>query len=376
MKKFICGLLFSLSILTSGQKISFNLQILSSTDSEIIAVRDYWQTYLNDYVNNHLTKTENISKKYWNDIELEQGFTDIANDEFSFVSVGELLTFDITKEENGFYRIRCMVMIITSSINNVFSIYDIYIKKQDSGYKLYNHFFFIKPKLQSFQAGRINFYYPSNYNFSIEKAKQMADDYSKFSIIYGNTENRKVTYIIGNTFAEANSYIGFDFSILSSGYPKAGYYLTQQNIILSHREDHLHEIIHAVIDPMYCDKSLLFREGIATFYGGSVGLNYSKLIDQLKDLVKKDPNIDLSKFDDFDKILDNGSNHFYTIGAIFIDYALKNDGPQKVIKLFQYSGLNYNTSEGAKSAIEQELGIKKDQINSFLKMYIQNFNNW
>jgi len=75
-------------------------------------------------------------------------------------------------------------------------------------------------------------------------------------------------------------------------------------------------------------------------------------------------------------ILISGSNHFYTIGAIFIDYALKNDGPQKVIKLFQYSGLNYNTSEGAKSAIEQELGIKKDQINSFLKTYIQNFNNW
>ncbi|HEY5122157.1 MAG TPA: hypothetical protein VIK14_00315, partial [Ignavibacteria bacterium] len=57
------------------------------------------------------------------------------------------------------------------------------------------------------------------------------------------------------------------------------------------------------------------------------------------------------------------------IGAIFIDYAFKIGGTKKVLALFQYP----DSTDNAISAIERELGIKKNQIDSFLKKYVQNY---
>lgn len=129
MRKIICCFLFLITLASSGQKTSINLQISSSSDPEIIAVRNFWQGYIDDLIKSPLTNKESIQKKYWNNIELQQGFTDITLGEFPFYTIGELLTFEITKESNGFYRIRCMVLIINSTIRSVFSIYDVYAKK-------------------------------------------------------------------------------------------------------------------------------------------------------------------------------------------------------------------------------------------------------
>jgi len=373
MRNIIGCFLFLISLSSPGQKTTINLQISSSSDPEIIAVRNFWQSYLDDLKTSPLTNKESIQKKYWNNIELQQGFTDITLGEFPFYTIGELLTFEITKESNGFYRIRCMVLIINSTIRSVFSIYDVYAKKDQSDFKLYNHFFFTKPKLQHFQTGKIDFYYPTSYNFNIAKAKLTAESYAKFSNLYGNMDSRKVTYIIGNTFNEANNYIGFDFSIVSSNSPSAGYYVDNQNIILCSREDHLHEIIHAALNPLSANVPSLFKEGIATYYGGSGGNNYPYLIDQLKNMINNNRDIDLSKIEDLDKTLDNGSNYFYTIGAIFIDYALKIGGTKKVLALFQYSASSPSIWDDPISAIKKELGIEKDQIDSFLKQYVKEY---
>lgn len=369
----ICCILFSITLTLSGQKTSMNLQISSSSDPEIIAVKDFWQTYLDDLIKSPIKNKESIQKKYWNEIELQQGFTDITLGEFPFYSVGELLTFEITKETNGFFRIRCMVLIINSTIRNVFSIYDVYVKRDNSDFKLYNHFFFTKPKLQHYQTGKIDFYYPTGYNFNITKAKQTSEFYSKFSNLYGNKDNLKVTYIIGNTFNEANNFIGFDFSIVSSNSPSAGYYEGSQNIILCSREDHLHEIIHAALNPVSANTPSLFKEGIATYYGGSGGNSFPYLIGQLKNMINNNRNTDLSKFEDLDKTLDNGSNYFYTIGAIFIDYALKIGGTKKVLELFPDSASIASNWDDPMPAIKRELGIEKDNIDSFLKKYVEEY---
>ena len=373
MKPIICVFLFLISFIASGQKISFNQEILSATDPEIIAVRELWKAYVNDCFKGSETDKDSIPLKYWNSIELEQGFTDVAKDEFPIYSLGELVTFDIKKEKNGFYRIRSMVLFTESTGKSVYAIFNIYAKKDKSEYKLYNQFFLTKSKLQHFHAGNIDFYCPVNYNFTIEKAKETADSYSKFSTLYGNPEKRKITYIIGNTFDEANSFIGFDFSVVSSTSPFAGYSIRSKNIVLSCREDHLHEIIHAVFFSMFPNEPALFSEGVATYYGGTGGQNYSYLISQLRNLINNKPDIDLSKFDNFDKTLDNGTNHFYNIGAIFIDYALKIGGLKKVLALFQYSVTNPLTWDDPISAIKKELGIEKNQIDAFLKKYIQNY---
>jgi ABC-type branched-subunit amino acid transport system substrate-binding protein len=65
----------------------------------------------------------------------------------------------------------------------------------------------------------------------------------------------------------------------------------------------------------------------------------------------------------------NTTNPYYTIGAAFIDYALKIGGTQKVIVLLKYS----NSDEGLYSAIKNKLAIDKAKINPFLQEYFLNY---
>ena len=68
MRKIACVILFLLSLVTSGQKISFSQELLSINDPEIIAIREFWKVYVGECVRNK----DSAFKKYWNPIELEQ----------------------------------------------------------------------------------------------------------------------------------------------------------------------------------------------------------------------------------------------------------------------------------------------------------------
>jgi hypothetical protein len=357
------------SLVTSGQKISFSQDLLSTSNPEIIAIREFWKAYVGECVRNK----DSAFKKYWNPIELEQGYTDIVMDELPIYTLGELVTFEIKKVISGFYQIRSKVFPLDPSDKSVYAIFNIYAKKKESSYFLYNQFFFTKSSLKHFQSGNVDFYYPENCSFSFDKAKKTADLYSNISTLYGYTKKSRITYIIGNTFNEANSFVGFDSSIISSTSPYAGFSIRNQNIILSCREDHIHEIVHAVFFAFYPKAPALFREGIATYYGGTAGQSYSINIEQLKKMIHNNPDIDLSNIDDLNNVLENGSNYFYTIGAIFIDKALKIGGPKKVLALFQDSVSDPSNWEDPLPAIKKEFGIKKDQIDLFLKKYIHEF---
>jgi hypothetical protein len=367
MKRIIISILFIIPLPVWGQKITFSSEIQNTKDSSIIEVRDLWLAY----VTNCQKGFDKSSFDYWNKYETEQGFTDIVKAAITLPSylIGELAVFNIKKVDNDYYRIRNIWSIGDTNSKSYLAIFNVFAKKTNSVYKLYNNFYLVKPKLQHYQIANFDYYYPSTYSFNSQKANQMAEFYSKISLMYGNTGSRKVIYIVGNNLDEANNIIGFDYTMWSSSYPDAAYTIKGQNIILARREDYIHEIIHSIFMPMFLKANALFHEGIATYYGGSAGQNYSNLIKQLGNMINTNPDIDLSKFDSLFKVLDNGTNYFYTIGAIFIDYAFKIGGTKKVLALFQYP----DSTDNAISAIEKELGIKKNQIDSFLKKYVQNY---
>ena len=50
-------------------------------------------------------------------------------------------------------------------------------------------------------------------------------------------------------------------------------------------------------------------------------------------------------------------------------------GQENALSLFKYEGTDSFNFDGAVAAINKELGINKNQIDSFLKNYIRNFGN-
>ena len=369
MKRTVILILVLIPLSVFGQRVTFSSEILNTNDSQIEAIRDLWKSYVSTCKNVDIKP----SIEYWNKSEIDQGFTDIILKVIStHYLFGNLIVNDIKQVDNDYYKIHNIWFLGDSTYMFKFNVY---AKKEVNSYKLFNSYFVLKPKLLHFQTDNFDYYYPQNFSFNIQKAKQSAEFYSKISFLYGNTDKRKIIYIVGSNLDEANSIIGFDHSLISSSNPFAGYTINCQNfIILSGREDHFHEIVHSVLIPMFPNSHMLFHEGIATYYGGNGNRKLSDFIEELKELIKNKPDIDLSNIEDIDKTLNDGKfNNYYFIGAIFIDYALKTGGPNKVLALLRYTINDQYSFQDAKSAIQQELGIEKNQIDNFIKKYVQDY---
>jgi hypothetical protein len=369
MKRSIFLILVLIPLSVFGQSISFSSAILNTTDPHVSAVRDLWKSYVISCKN----IDEEPTPEYWNRSEIDQGFTDIVLHVIAIPYIaGKLSISDIKKVDNDYYRIQNVWFLGDSTYTFKFNVY---ARKEFNNYKLFNSFYVLKSKLLHFQINNFDFYYPPNFSFNTAKAKQSAEFYSKISTAYGNIVKHKIIYIVGTNLDEANSIIGFDHSIISSSNSFAGSSINCKNfMILSAREDHLHEIVHSVLSPMFPNAHAIFHEGIATYYGGNGNRKLSDFILELKILLKEKPEIDLSKFEDIDKIINDGKlNNYYFIGAIFVDYALKLGGPKKVLALLKYPINDQFSFEDAKTAIQQELGIEKKQINNFIKKYAQDY---
>jgi hypothetical protein len=371
LRVFLLSLLL-ITIQLPGQKITFSQVVENSTDSEIVNIQEFWKAYIKDISQSNSLTQHNIFAKYWNKEELDLGFTDIINDELPVYSLGEIIILSIDKQKNGFYNIKNKVVDNAhSGTNTVFAIFNIYVKKGPFGYKLYNYFHLTKSNLLHSKIGNIDYYYPKNFVFNSSKAAETDYFYTKISGIYANNQKKTLTYIVAKSFNEANRLIGYDQSIVTSTSPFAGFSIKNQGIILSYRVDHFHEIVHAVFFNKFPNSPALFNEGIATYYGGTGGFSYSKLIGQFKEFVKENPKTNLSDFNDLDLLLENGTNNFYILGALLVGYAIKYGGPQKVIDLFDYSLKNQLISDDPWPAIENVIGIKKDQFDSSLKKYLK-----
>jgi len=373
MKRIIVLILFLYPLTTWGQKITFATAVQNTYDSAIVAVRDLWKSYLTNSKNGFDLPSPN----FWNKYEIENGYNDLVKvaSHMPTYLVGNIEVFDIKKVDNSYYRIRNIWSFGENNDKTIIAIFSVFAKGTDSVYKLFNNFFILKSSLKHFETNNIDFYYPVLHSFDSLKATRANDFYSSITLQYAYTDKRKLIYIIGNNLDEAFKLIGFDYFFGSDSSPLAGYSGMSKNfLILSGREDHIHEIVHSVFMSMFPNGHMLFQEGIATYYGGNVARNLSYFIGELKKLVKQNPNVDLSKIDEIDKILNDGKvNNFYFIGAIFIDYALKNGGPKKVLALLNYPVTNQYSFDDAISAINKELGIEKNNLDAFIKNYVQNF---
>ena len=371
MKLLIISMIVFLPIVTWGQGISFHNEINNSNDPSIISVKELWKSY----VNSSNAGFSKASLKYWNQFEPVLGFTDIvlAQSPMPSYLIGDLEVYKIEKVENGFYRIRNKWSFRDGESNTLIADFSIYAKNTISGYKLYNHFFLAKSDLQNFKAGNIDFYYPTDYPFNSQRATRMAKLYSEISSLYGFTKSQKVIYILGNNLTEANRFIGFEFTVMSSSFKCAAYTIRNMNIIIASVDDNMHEVIHSIFMPEFPNTNALFHEGIATYYGGSCGKEFSHLVYQLNDLIENNPDTNLANIAGLDKILEDGSNYFYTVGAIFIDYALRIGGVEKVLALFKQPVTNKYTSDDALSAIKKEFGLDKSELDEFLRKYINDY---
>lgn len=367
MNRLIFILLISLTTGSFAQKVSYSNQIVNSTDANIIAIREQWKLYIKDCMMTYISKNDESLHKYWSNSDVETKYSTIAMFQFSdnvpAPFYGEMVTYDITKLDNDFYRLKTIIISSDSISKGVIANFTLFADISDNKVKFISYLQNKESQLNSYTTTHIKYLYSDNFSFSRKEARRAEKLYIQLLSDFNIDATNKITYIVSNELDEANKLIGFDYSVRSSALKDAGYYMQKSNIILSCQVAHLHELVHVVLRSKYPNAPRLFHEGIATYWGGTNEKEYKFHLKMLKEIANNQENIDFSNFNEWEKIIDNKTNPFYTIGAIFIDYAYKLGGQEKVEALFK-------SEDDINTTLQDELGI--NDTDAFIKNYLNN----
>jgi hypothetical protein len=362
-------LLFLLFILfcseVFAQEVSFSNQIVNSTDKNIIAIREQWKLYVKDCITSYITKDEQPLNKYWNDIDNQNRYSSIAMYQTLNAPVallGEMVTYDISKLDDGSYRLKTMVLMSDSISKGIAANFTLYSTVNDNNVKFCSYFQKHKENFKTYSTAHIDYYYPSDFSFDKNDARKAEKLFAKLLLDFNVDKDKKITYIVANDIDSANRLIGFDYSLQGGTFKGAGYFQDKFNILFSCQVAHLHELVHVVIESKYPNVPRLFDEGIATYLGGSAGYDYAFHLSQLREIVNSQKDVNFSNFEDWNKVLANGTNHFYAIGALLIEYAYKMGGQEKVESLLK-------SKDDIKTTLQKELGI--DNADAFIKSYLK-----
>ncbi|KAF0238870.1 MAG: hypothetical protein FD181_593 [Prolixibacteraceae bacterium] len=360
-------LFYILSVLISNaQKITYSSNLQRSTDKEITEIQKVWNNYTKACMVELIQTKDSISHTYWCSDTNRKGNIDFLkysiHPTFPMYLLGDIYTYDIKKMNDSIFVLNNILSIEDSIGKNVLSIFKVCAKKTGKGYKLFNYFDFYKSKLNNYNTEYISYYYPCDYEFDTGVAETTNKFYERLIRDFKLSEN-PVIYILGENVDHGNNFIGFDFTAKSSVLKKAGLFVFP-NIILSAQIDHYHELIHVPFLTTFPKANMLFHEGIATYLAGASGYGFEFHLNKLKIMLEKNPLIDFTKLDGLNEFVDD-TNIYYTVGAIFIEYANQIGGMGKIKSLFQASGLNNDVF----AVIENELGIEKVRFNDFIKQY-------
>jgi hypothetical protein len=342
MRKILISICLLLSLYCRGQelKLSFSPSITSSENTSVKAIAHLWENYLNakfyDKLNSlrnpeHKRQADSIQNLYWYSKSEDLLSVEVER----YMLFGEFSTFSIRKYSETIYEIHTLVQAKAFEREgvNTLLLYKVCAVETDGGYKFLNYFDVSKHALQNYNSDNIEFYYPCGFNFDIEKVKDTENFIQQFRKNYNiEKTSEKIICVIGNNLNESNAFVGFDFTITTSENKFAGYFL-EPRTILTCRQDHIHEFVHVLTKSTYPNIYGILNEGIATYYGGQAGSDYTFHTKNLHKYLSNNPIDFLNTSLLWDLEIGDG-RLAYTVGALIIDYTLKKYSTQKVIELF------------------------------------------
>ena len=264
------------------------------------------------------------------------------------------------KPEGSLFHAKVMFSHTDSNGNVlVTSITNHYISKRADG----THTFTNPMQLQDANwrvttFGHIEYHYPAYHKFDKAKARQLAGKIAALEKEW-QLQPIDIQYYFADTKEEIDHYRGFDFTISMGNRDKpSGISDGIDNMIwcAGLGEDYFHEVVHLYLNPLYPHAPLI--EGLAAFYGGSLGHDLQWHLKRLDTYLHQHPEIDLNNIDNF-YYMDNYTNPLSTIQGLMCLMAYKKDGTTGLKRT-----MNYHTFS---ALLKKEYGIDNKSWNTFLR---------
>ncbi len=344
----------------NAQKVLLNFDVNPEWGnfSEVIEV---WTKYLK-------APTDSAGALYWNKAEVAQYGTEdynLMNHEYnpSFHRLIKVYTAQILSitEEDGLYKITTQFYYPRNDTLMTLCIMNIYAKRENGKFKLYNARNIILKKDWATQTvGYLKYYYPSNHKFDEARAlKQNLFITNTLPELFGCTPDT-VNYYFAETRKQLDVLKGFEFNIGGSGTEKPSGKTIGNSVYTTGTDEYYpHELVHVFINPIYPDMHNWASEGIATYLGGSRGQSLQWHINRTGEYLNENPEIDLSNMLDL-QTMDEYTDYRYVLGGAIIQLIHDKENC-KGVKEFLSEATNDNKSYYA--AIEKHLGWKQNEIN-------------
>ena len=331
-----------------AQRLTFSSELgYFNQDDNISTISHVWENYINAIDANADTSC------LWTD-----GSSDIH---IELHKDGLLNTYNIRKLTDNIYEINTIAYYPDSAIKGglINSIYKVCTVQTDDGWKLMNYLDATKHRYTSYNTDHIDFYIGNGVSLDKNKIKSSAKFAKRFIQEYNIENNNRITYIAANSIDECSAIIGLVYTPMRSHKSYAG--RTIDNIILSTQLDHIHEVVHAIMLPLYPNAPQILHEGIATYYAGTARQDYKTLKKVAIGFLERE-HIDFSTNNFLEAPLSDDIPLSYVVGAAIVEYAIQNGGEGEVLRLFKAT--NYDQ-------IFEFLNIANDQRPQFIhKLFI------
>lgn len=210
----------------------------------------------------------------------------------------------------------------------------------------------------------VTFHYPPYHTFNFNNAQSLINSIINFEKAWG-LGPITIDYYYAKTNREIQAIKGFDFNfyMARSEYP-GGLAYEQEKSIYSWGldENYLHEFIHLYLNPIYPDTPL--KEGIATFYGGSMGASYKEHVIRLNEYIVKHPDINITNPMEF-YYMDERTNPQYTIQAFICHLVYSEKGISGLKQLLKIESMD--------EIFRREFFVEPGNQNKFIREQIKKY---
>lgn len=346
---------------TFGQRVTVNSGV-DTTDQDIKAVITLWSNYLKSKPNK-----DNIKESpFWADTEkkkfqkVDQLINAINSDVPTYAMGNPTILY--VKPKNDFFEIKTLFSW-TDSLKDVYAlcITSVFAKKENGQYKLYNALTVNSKNWKTQTIGSVTFHFPQSHTFNQNEANKLLQSISDLTKQW-NLQTIPIDYYFADTYEEVLRLRGLDYSIMMGNQDKpSGMSDIETNTVFAGGlgENYFHEVVHLYLNRLFPESPLV--EGLAVFYGGSMGHDLKWHLQRVSDYLNQYTEIDLNDLENF-WYMDNFTNPNSTILGLLCCIAYKKGGLDQLKKLMSH--------EDIYTAIEKELGVKKDELNRYLRQQI------
>jgi hypothetical protein len=351
---------------TFGQQVTINSGV-DTADQDIKDVTTLWTNYLKSKPNKNNIK----ESPFWADTEKKRfpkvdQLLNAINSDYPTYSMGNP-TILYVKPKSEFYEIKTLFSW-TDSLESVYAlcITSVFAKKENGRYKLYNALTVNGKNWKTEKFGSVIFHFPQSHSFDKNEAGKLLQSIDELTKQW-NIQITPIDYYFADTYEEIQHLRGLDYSIGMGNKDKpSGMSDLETKTVYAGGlgENYFHEVVHIYLNKLFPKSQLV--EGLAVFYGGSLGHNLKWHLTRLNDYLNQHPEINLNDLEKF-WYMDNYTNPNSTIQGLLCYIAYQKGGLESLKKLMSH--------EDTYVAVEKSFGIKKDGLNKFLRQQINSNKN-